>query len=128
MIIYRSSWELDAMIFFDNNDSIIEWGSEETVVWYLSPIDGKRHRYFVDFVIKVLTKEGIKTIAIEIKPYSRTIPPVLKNKKPSKSYMNEVLEYGRNTAKWDAARQFCAKRGWDFQIITEKELFGARKK
>jgi hypothetical protein len=32
------------------------------------------------------------------------------------------MEYGKNQAKWKAAREYCADRGWNFQIMTEKQL------
>jgi hypothetical protein len=33
-----------------------------------------------------------------------------------------VKTYGVNEAKWKAAKSFCADRGWNFIIMTEKEL------
>jgi hypothetical protein len=33
-----------------------------------------------------------------------------------------------NRAKWAAAAQYCAKRGWFFRIMTEKDLFGKKGK
>ena len=50
-IIYRSSWELKFMKYCDGNPSILEWGSEEIIIPYRSPLDNKIHRYFVDFYI-----------------------------------------------------------------------------
>ena len=52
IIIYRSLWERNCMIYFDGNPSILSWASEEVIVPYKSPIDGRWHRYFPDFVIK----------------------------------------------------------------------------
>ena len=37
------------MVYCDNNESVIEWGSEEVVIPYKSPWDGRIHRYFPDF-------------------------------------------------------------------------------
>ena len=71
-IVYRSLWERKFMVYCDDNDDIIEWGSEELVVPYVSPLDGKRHRYFPDFYIK--TKNGDKFM-VEIKPKKYTKPP-----------------------------------------------------
>ena len=51
-IYYRSLWERKFMVYCDRNEKIIEWGSEEVVIPYRSPIDGKLHRYFPDFYIK----------------------------------------------------------------------------
>ena len=57
-IIYRSMWEKKFMIFCDHTSTIVEWGSEEIIIPYRSPIDGRVHRYYPDFYIKILTKSG----------------------------------------------------------------------
>ena len=68
-IVYRSSWEARCMNYFDQNDNIIWWASEEVIVPYKHPMDGRYHRYFPDFIIKVRQKNGqSKTMMIEIKP------------------------------------------------------------
>jgi len=75
-IIYRSLWERKFMVWCDMNSDVIKWGSEETVIPYISPLDNKRHRYFVDFYIQVRTKEGIlKSYLVEVKPKKYTKPP-----------------------------------------------------
>ena len=121
-IIYRSSWERMCMVYFDNNPNVLQWGSEEVIVPYRSPIDGRLHRYYPDFLIKVLTSKGdTDTILIEVKPYSQTQPPTVRSRK-TKKYINEVATYGINSSKWHFAKEYCKDRGWKFQIITEKEL------
>ena len=50
----------------------------------------------------------------------RCNPPAQKRK--TKKYMYEALEYAKNQAKWKAAKDFCADRKWEFQVMTEKEL------
>ena len=52
-IVYRSSWEKKMMIYCDTTASVIEWGSEELVIPYVSPWDGRYHRYFPDFLLKL---------------------------------------------------------------------------
>jgi hypothetical protein len=124
-IIYRSLWERRLMVEFDTNQDILQWGSEEIIIPYKSPIDGRWHRYFPDFVIKMRDRGGsIKVKMIEVKPLIQTKPPAPNEagKKPSRKYLTEVARYGINSAKWKAAREFCADRGWEFVIITEKEL------
>ena len=121
-IIYRSSWELKFMKYCDLNDSILEWGSEEVVIPYRSPLDNRIHRYFVDFYIKVEDMSGqIKKYLIEVKPKKQTKPPA-KPKRQTKRYISEVTEYAKNQAKWKAATEFCEDREWNFMIITEDEL------
>lgn len=121
-IIYRSSWELRCMIYFDKNDNIVKWGSEEIVVPYRSPLDNRYHRYFVDFIIKAKTNDGsIQTSLIEVKPAHQTREPKVQKRK-TKKYIREVTTYLVNEAKWKAAQEYCKDRSWNFQIITENEL------
>ena len=121
-IIYRSLWERKFMIYCDLNEKVLEWSSEEKCVIYRSPIDGKPHRYFPDFLIKVKEENGlIKKYMIEIKPKRQTVPPP-KPKRQTKGYISEAYEYAKNQAKWSAAREWCADRGYEFKIITEDHL------
>ena len=121
-IIYRSSWERRCMIYFDRTPNILEWQSEEFFIPYKSPVDGKIHRYFPDFKIKVMNKhKDIDSIIIEVKPFKQTQPPVIQTRK-TKRYLTEVTTFLKNEAKWKAALNFCKDRKWKFQIITEKEL------
>lgn len=121
-VIYRSFWEFKFMKYCDNNPSVLEWGSEEVVIPYLSPVDGKVHRYFVDFYMKVQESTGrIRKYLIEIKPLKFTQPPEIP-KRRTRQFIQEVYTWGVNQAKWKAAQNFCEDRGWKFEIITEKEL------
>lgn len=121
-VIYRSMWEFKFMKYCDLNPSILEWGSEEVVIPYLSPVDGRVHRYFVDFYMKVQESSGrITRYLIEIKPKKFTEPPT-QPKRRTKGYIQEVFQYGVNQAKWKYASAFCNERGWKFEILTEKEL------
>lgn len=121
-IIYRSSWELKFIKWCDSNPAVIKYASEELVIPYLSPVDQKIHRYFVDFVIMVKTRSGdIKKYAVEIKPEAQTIPP--KQRKQTKKYLTEMSTYMVNQAKWKAADEFCKTKGLEFIVLTEKHLF-----
>jgi hypothetical protein len=121
-IIYRSRWELKFMMYLDERKEVISWGSEEVVIPYRSPIDGKIHRYFTDFIVTKINKDGIKeTSIIEIKPLRQTKPPKIQSK-ITKHYITEVKTWGVNEAKWKAAEAYCRDKGWNFQIFTEKEL------
>ena len=121
-IICRSSWERKFCIYCDRNENILEWGSEEIVMPYRSPVDGRVHRYFPDFYIKVKESTGrIKKMIIEIKPKRQCSPPA-KPKKQTKGYLREAFEYAKNQAKWEAASEWCKDRGYIFKVFTEKEL------
>ena len=117
-IIYRSLWELKFMKWCDRNRNIIEWGSEEFFIPYVSPLDNKPHRYYPDFYMKL--KDG-KRYVIEVKPKRQCVPPI-KGKKQKKTFIREVAEYAKNQAKWKAARSFCEDRQLTFKVVTEKEL------
>jgi hypothetical protein len=121
-IIYRSSWECKVMSWLDKDDNIISWASEELIVPYISPVDGRWHRYFPDFLVKTKTKDGsLKTLLIEVKPKKQTIPPKQRNKL-TKQYINEVTTWGVNQAKWKAANEYCIDRNWEFKVVTEHDL------
>ena len=121
-VIYRSLWELKFMRYCDTNINILEWGSEEMYVWYRSPVDNRPHRYFPDFYIKAKESNGkIKKYIIEVKPQKQTKPPS-KPKRQTKGYLREAFEYARNQAKWKAANEWCIDRGFEFKVLTEKEL------
>ena len=121
-IVYRSSWECRVMNWFDQNEDIISWASEELIVPYKSPVDNRFHRYFPDFIVKVKTRDGtMKTLMIEVKPKKQTVPPEPK-KRVTKQYVTEVTTYGVNQAKWKAAHEYCLDRGWEFKIMTEEHL------
>jgi len=121
-IVYRSLWERKFMVYCDKNENILEWGSEEVIVPYRSPIDNRYHRYFPDFYIKVKESTGkITKMIVEIKPYKQCIEPKVQKKK-TKGYIYEVMEYAKNQAKWSAAKEWCLDRGYEFKVLTENEL------
>ena len=121
-VIYRSSWELKFMRWCDSNPSVLEWGSETVIIPYRSPVDNNIHRYFVDFYIKIKDKDNkVLKYLIEIKPEKFTKPPPIPQKK-TKSFIQEVFNYGINQSKWEAASSFCKDRGWQFLVLTERDL------
>ena len=110
------------MKYCDMSPSIMEWGSEEIVIPYRSPLDGRVHRYFPDFYIKVRQSTGkIQKYIVEVKPKRQTKQPKVQ-RKMTKKYIYEVTEYAKNQSKWEAARQYCDDRNYKFMLITEKEL------
>jgi hypothetical protein len=110
------------MVWADEKPNVLQWRSEETVIPYLSPIDNKVHRYFVDFQIQIRNKDGLlKTYLIEIKPEIQTKPPE-PQKRVTKKYLEEVMTWGKNEAKWKAADNYAKDRGWEFLILNEKHL------
>jgi hypothetical protein len=128
-IIWRSSWELKFFRYIDRHPDIIWWQSEEISVPYISPIDGKSHRYYPDVVLqRKVAEDKYEIIMIEIKPEKQTRAPDLSKRNATKTgrisrrYLNEVKNYGVNEAKWEQARNYCKQRGWRFAVMTEKHL------
>ena len=74
------------------------------------------------FGVKKINREGKSdVVVVEIKPFKETAEPT-PQKNLTKRYLYEVKTWGVNSAKWAEARKYCKNRGWDFIIITEKEL------
>jgi hypothetical protein len=121
-IIYRSSWEKRVMLWLDKHSQVVSWSSEEVVVPYKSPADGRFHRYFVDFYAQIRGKDGkLNSYLLEIKPKKQATEPEIKSR-ITKQYINEVVTYAINQAKWKAATEFCKDRGWEFKVLTEDHL------
>ena len=121
-IIYRSLWERKFMVYCDTSTSIIEWGSEEIIIPYLSPWDNRRHRYFPDFYIKAQQSDGsLKKMIIEVKPKVQCSPPK-EPKRKTRRYLNEVKTWSINEAKWKYATEWCKNNGMEFVIINEDHL------
>ena len=122
-VIYRSLWERKLMVYCDNNKSVLEWGSEEVIIPYMSPWDGRLHRYFPDFYMKVKQASGVtKKFIIEVKPKYQCQPPTKAPKRKTKRWLNEVKTWVINEAKWKSANEFCLDHGMEFKILTEDHL------
>ena len=123
-VFYRSMWERQVMKFLDLTETVVSWSSEEIVIPYRSPLDNRGHRYFPDFLMRIKNADGsISTVILEVKPHAQTKPPTpTPTSRQTKRYVTEVCQWGVNEAKWAAARQYCAVRGWTFAIGTEKTL------
>jgi hypothetical protein len=61
-IRYRSLWERRFMVYCDTNANITKWGSEIVKIPYISPLDGRPHKYFVDFIIESIDKDGVPKV------------------------------------------------------------------
>lgn len=124
-IMFRSSWEIVAMKFFDQSDAVLKWGSEEVKIPYLKPVIDpvtgrgtvKVANYFPDFIIVYKDKNGnIQKEILEIKPLKESL-----TEKAKTAYDKMALAV--NFAKWKAAEQFAKQHGMKFRVITEATLF-----
>ena len=121
-VFYRSLWERRFMHYCDTTPSILEWNSEEIIIPYVSPLDNKIHRYFPDFYIKYLNKEGnVVREIIEVKPKKQLRPPKTP-KRQTKRYLQECATFMVNQAKWKAAEEYCSDRKMKFRFLTEDHL------
>lgn len=119
-IVFRSSYELQMCSFLDNNERVLHWSSEEVIIPYVKPTDGRVHRYFPDFWVEYVNKDGeILQEIIEVKPKSQTRLPRVN----SKHALYEQKTLAVNMAKWAAADAFCKKHNMKFRIITERSVF-----
>ena len=114
-IFYRSGLEKRWMNFLDRCPFITEWSSETVVVPYLSQVDGKLHRYFIDNYIKLI--DG-REFLVEIKPKKFCSPP----RKNSKNFLTESIEFKRNQSKWTYARKFSEDNNMRFIVITDSSI------
>jgi len=122
-IIYRSLWERKFMRYCDLNENVNQWQSEEFWIPYRSPLDNRIHRYFPDFFVKYKDKDGkTRTVVIEIKPKKEVKMPERNPKRRTKSWAYSVQTWVVNQAKWEAAKEYCADRNYEFRIMTEEDL------
>jgi hypothetical protein len=136
-ITYRSSWEQILCNFCDMEVYVLAWGSEVVEIPYYSQIDQKTHRYVLDFLIILRNKRGeLKKWAVEVKPDNQAAyldkmgnviyPPAPKRKtqKAMARWQEKCQVIRRIAEKWDAAKEWTKRRGFEFCVKTEKEIFG----
>ena len=132
-VVYRSGWEHEVMKWCDSNPNVKRWWSEEVAIPYRKPTDGKVHRYFPDFYVKVRGVDGrVKQHLVEVKPRRQINGPKVRTDTRNKAYITEVKTFATNTAKWEAASEFCRDRGWEWTLVDENDLqirfFGRKSK
>ena len=126
---YRSGWEKEVCIKFDDSPFILEWASEPFAIQYkfidLELGKEKWALYIPDYYAKMQTNRGVVRFLIEVKPYNQTIeprPPKVRNQKALRRYDGERMLFAKNSAKWRYAGLFCKANGLEFKILTEKDM------
>lgn len=126
-IVYRSSYELEVHQFFDNNPRVLKWASEEIAINYIKPTTGRVHKYYPDYLISYVNKDGeIKWELIEVKPTQQTTQSRSRNQR---TRLYENIQYTINVAKWEAATRWCETMThqtgypYSFRILTERKIF-----
>lgn len=97
-IFYRSSYELAAYQILDNDITVTHYEPEPLVIEYVDLI-GNARRYRPD----ILIWKNEKTLLVEIKPLWKLSDPATQ-------------------IKIEAGKQYAARKGWSFEVWTEKEL------
>ncbi len=120
---FLSSWELKFFSWCDTSEKVLKWCSEQIIIPYTCPLDKTTiRRYYVDVLIKLQTKTGIKNYLVEIKPERETKPPKPSKRKKQTTVLYENLMWQKNQAKWKAAKEWADKNSCQFIIVTEKTL------
>lgn len=127
-VVFRSSWEKRFFEFLDNNPYILAWASEPEAINYLKPVPDEKGgvklkpaKYYPDLYVEYVDSErNFKKELIEIKPLKQTKPS--RSRKPTVK-LQENYVHAVNTAKWEAAKRWCADRDIEFKILTEKSIF-----
>ena len=121
VVISRSSWETRFFLWCEKHTQVEWWVSEEVVIRYIDPVDGKTRRYFPDCLVHTTNGE---TMLVELKPKCQTVRPKerRRNGQLTKTYMNALKVYLVNMAKFEAARAYCNKKNYKFVILNEENI------
>lgn len=121
--IFRSSYERNCFLLLEKHPGVKSWSSETTTVPYISPLDQRKHTYFVDLTFTAMAEDGsLETFIVEVKPYSQTIPPVKKPRQRLDTFNTQAKTWVINVAKWNAAYAFAKKHGYKFYIWHEQGI------
>lgn len=131
-IIYRSSWEKLYMRYCDLSSNIVEWSSESLAIPYISPIDMKPHKYFIDFqVVEQYDNGEVRKFIVEVKPKKDYLKkPIFEGRrtlKKEKQFKRNAETWLINNAKFEAAINYAKMFNMEFKIINEETLGIQRK-
>jgi len=129
IVIYRSSYEYKAIQIISRlykAGRIASWTYETDVFQYIYTIDGKVHKYYMDFTITMTS--GV-IVYVEVKPYHETVAPKKGKNQSSEGYQRQVETYVKNQDKWNAVEDWIETENtkakkvlYRFAIWSEREL------
>lgn len=121
-IVLKSGWEEDFVRRnCDLNPSCISWNYEPWSIPYFDPITGSQKVYMPDLLMTYATKAGgTKTTLVEIKPIREYLAGYAETRQ-------HAMVQARNMAKFKAAIAWCMRRGIEFKVITEAQMYGVKK-
>lgn len=120
---FKSRLELKLMHYLDKSVAIIDWCYEPFSIKYedksMLDANGKGiiRKYYVDFIATIKNGSVLKKVWIEVK----SINEVLLSKK-SKRNIQENQTYIKNMSKWVVAKKLAKSYGYEFMIITDRDL------
>ena len=119
---FKSKLELKLMMYLDKSDAVCEWCYEPFAIKYEDKselINGKGviRKYYVDFTASIKTGSAIKKVWIEVKSINDV---VMNKRKNTNIYENKT--YLKNMSKWVVARKLAQNLGYEFKIITDRDL------
>ena len=113
----KSLWELDFAKYCDQHPDVMQWTYEPTKIPYHDPISNRQKIYIPDFLVTFITKSRqAVTKLIEIKPQGQAWYEQSRTSK-------DALLTLKNDAKWKAAQNWAMRRGIDFIIMTEADMY-----
>lgn len=133
-VFYRSGLEHRMMIYLDSNENIKVWGAENLRIPYektewnsvTERLETTSHSYYPDFYYELIRSDGsISKVVAEVKPYSETVEPKLPERATAKQLKNfeySLKMWNKNLSKWKYMIEYCQRKGFEFIIITEKNL------
>ncbi len=118
-IVAKSSWELEFMNYCDQHPDVLEWSYEPVKIPYSDPTKTKTSQsiYIPDFLVTFIRKGGgNSTKLIEVKPLHEADQGFARSNRDAMIKM-------KNDAKWAAAQAWAMRRGVDFMVMTEADMF-----
>lgn len=116
-IVSRSSWETEFMKYCDMHPDVAKWSSEPVQIPYRDPLTGNQKVYVPDFLVTFITKSRETTTKlIEIKPMHEQLSEHARNS-------SDAAVQARNRAKWGAAIAWAGRRGIEFVVMNESNMF-----
>lgn len=133
-IIYRSSYEYRFCRYCDDSPSILKWSSEPYGIKYTSPLDGKDHKYYIDFYMRMKDADDNDKewdFLVEVKPKESLKKPIYEGAHTVgklKNFNYAAKAWLVNSAKFNAAKRHAESVGYRFVIVTEDFLFKYEKR